>query len=74
MSARRPDTLPYPEFESAFPRSIKMQFLQEALARERMREDLHRAREQRLAREAAALRTRHRVSLRRTRREGARTR
>ena len=74
MSARPTDTRHNPLFETAFTRSTKMQFMQEALARERMRADLHRAREERLAREATAHRARHRVSLRRSHREGSRTR
>lgn len=45
-------------------RSIKMYAMYEALARERMREEQRRSRQARLARELAAQRRWHRVSLR----------
>lgn len=44
--------------------SIKMYSMHEALARDRMREQEHRSREARLARELAAERRWHRVSVR----------
>jgi hypothetical protein len=63
LATPTPDRVVTEQTNFNFPRSTKMYSMHEALARDRMREHEQRSRQSRLARELAAERRWHRVSL-----------